>query len=595
VINLKPSIKELKLMANKLRIHSIKETTASNSGHPTSCMSCADILSPLFFSEFEKNDEFILSKGHAVPILWAVYAEAGLIKEKELLNLRKIDSVLEGHPTKRMPMIKIATGSLGQGLSSGVGMALAKKLKKDDGIVYVLQGDGESAEGSVWEAANTASYYKLNNLCLIIDVNRLGQSQETMHNHKVNSYKKKLKAFGWDVITINGHNIKQVITALKTAKNSKKPFAIIAKTKKGKGVKQVENKQGFHGKPFNKEDAEKAILEIGETDIKLKSELTFQKRTLPQINNVQLNKYKLGEKIATRAAFGRALLKIGKNNKSVVAIDGDVRNSTMTNYFFDKFQDRSFESFIAEQNMVGMAMGLSSQGLIPFASTFATFFTRAHDFIRMAQYSNVDINLVGSHIGVSIGPDGPSQMGLEDISMFISIPDSVVLCPSDGVSAEKLTLEMAKNPGINYMRTLREKTPTIYNNNESFKFGGLKVLKKSNKDKVLVIGYGVTVHESLKAHEELQKQNINIRVIDLYSIKPIDETTLIKNAKECNNKVILVEDHYEGGASTLVTKAIGKIHHLYIKSTPRSGAPEELRKMFKIDANAIINEVKSIK
>tara|TARA_Y100000310_G_C20698427_1_gene827404 strand:+ start:4490 stop:6268 length:1779 start_codon:yes stop_codon:yes gene_type:complete len=592
---MKPTTKELKLMANKLRIHSIRSTTASNSGHPTSCMSCADIMSALFFSEFEKNDEFILSKGHAVPILWAVYAETGLIKEKELLNLRKINSTLEGHPTKRMPMIKIATGSLGQGLSSGVGMALAKKLKKDNGTVYVLQGDGESAEGSVWEAANTAAYYKLNNLCLIIDVNRLGQSRETMHDHKINQYKKKIKSFGWEVLTINGHNIKQVITALKTAKNSKKPFAIIAKTKKGKGFKPVENKQDFHGKPFSKEDAEKAIQEIGENNIKLKSELTYQKRILPQLNKVQLNKYKIGEKIATRDAFGKALLKIGKNNKSIVAVDGDVGNSTMTKYFFEKFPERSFQSFIAEQNMVGMTMGLSSQGLIPFASTFATFFTRAHDFIRMAQYSNVDINLIGSHIGVSIGPDGPSQMGLEDISMFISIPDSVILCPSDAVSVEKLTLEMAKNPGINYMRTLREKTPTIYNNNESFKFGGLKVVKRSKKDKVLVIGYGITVHEALKAYNELQKQGINIRIIDLYSIKPIDEQSLIKNAKECNNKVILVEDHYEGGASTLITKAIGKINHLYIKSTPRSGEPEELRKMFKIDADAIVKEVKSIK
>ena len=594
MINLEPSIKDLKLMANKLRINSIKATTASKSGHPTSCMSCADIISALFFSEFKKNDEFILSKGHSVPILWSVFAEAGIIKESELKNLRKINSTLEGHPTKRMPMIKIATGSLGQGLSSGVGMALAKKLKKDDGMVYVLQGDGETAEGSVWEAANTASYYKLNNLCLIIDANRLGQSQQSMHGHKLKTYKNKLKAFGWNPIIIKGHNIKHIIAALKSAKNSKKPFAIIAKTKKGKGFKPFENKDGFHGKPFSEEDAEKAIKIIGETDINLKTELTYQKRIKPTINNTILNKYKLGEEIATRDAFGKALLKIGQKNKSIVAVDGDVRNSTMTKYFFDKFPERSFQSFIAEQNMVGMTMGLSAEGLIPFASTFATFFTRAHDFVRMAQYSNVDINLVGSHIGVSIGSDGPSQMGLEDISMFISIPDATVLCPSDAVSVEKLTLEMAKTPGINYLRTLREKTYVLYSNNESFKIGGLKVLKKSSKDKVLVIGYGITVHEALKAHKQLLEKGINIRVIDLYSIKPIDEKALIKNSKECNNKVILVEDHYEGGASTLITKAIGKINHLYIKSTPRSGEPKQLRKMFGIDSEAIIKAVKEI-
>jgi transketolase len=587
-----PTIKDLKLMANKLRINSIKATTTANSGHPTSCMSCADIISALFFSEFKKNDEFVLSKGHSVPILWSVFAEAGIIKESELKTLRKIDSLLEGHPTKRMPMIKIATGSLGQGLSSGVGMALGKKLNKDKGTVYVLQGDGETAEGSVWEAANTAAYYKLDNLCLIIDANKFGQSQQSMHGHHLKTYKNKLNAFGWDSVIINGHKIKQILKALKKAKKSNKPFAIIAKTKKGKGFKQVENKDGFHGKPFSQEDVEKAIKEIGETNIKLKTELILKKRINPTIKDTILNKYNLGEMVATRDAFGKALLKIGQNNKKIVAVDGDVGNSTMTKYFFDKFPERSFQSFIAEQNMVGMAMGLSAEGFVPFASTFATFFTRAHDFIRMAQYSNVDINLVGSHIGVSIGSDGPSQMGLEDISMFINIPNAIILCPSDAVSAEKLTLEMAKKPGINYMRTLREKTPVLYSNNDFFKFGGLKVLKKSSDDKVLVIGYGITVHEALKAYKNLLEQGINIRIIDLYSIKPIDEESLIKNAKECNNKIILVEDHYEGGASTLITKTLGKITHLYIKSTPRSGEPEELRKMFGIDSEAIISAVK---
>ncbi|MFH1063620.1 MAG: transketolase [Candidatus Woesearchaeota archaeon] len=583
-------IKQLELMANRLRIDSITSTASAGSGHPTSCMSCAEIISTLFFDELGGDDQFILSKGHAAPILWSAYAEAGLIPKGELKNLRKIDSNLEGHPTPLIPMVRIATGSLGQGLSAGVGMALAKRLKKDLSRVYVLIGDGESAEGSNWEAANSAAYYDLNNLCLILDTNRLGQSQPTMHGHDMDRYKKKFEAFGWDTMIIDGHSVSQLLEAFKRAKSSKRPFVILAQTFKGKGVSFLQDKEGWHGKPLNKEEVAKALAEIGPADITLKSKV---RKTLTKHKNSDFkpNDYRLGEMVATRKAFGTALLKLGKNDKNVVAVDGDVRNSTMTLDFFKAFPNRSFESFIAEQNMVGMAAGMSAEGLTPYVATFAAFLTRAHDFIRMAMYSEVNIKFVGSHVGVSIGEDGPSQMGLEDLPMFISMPDSMVLYPSDAVSTENLVREMNKHKGISYLRTTREKTPVIYKNTEKFPAGKFKVLRKSSKDKALVIGAGVTLHEALKAYDLLNAKGISIRVIDLYSIKPLDTKALAKHAKECKGNVVVVEDHYEGGIGSIVATAVGLIHHLYIKAIPRSGKPEQLRRKYGIDATAIVREV----
>lgn len=586
-------VKKLQDMANKLRIHSINSTTKAGSGHPTSCMSCAEIISSLFFSEINKNDEFILSKGHAAPILWAAYSEAGFVNKKELLNLRKIDSELEGHPTPLMPLIKVATGSLGQGLSAGVGMALAKNLK-ENGRIYVLIGDGECAEGSVWEAANTAAYYKLGNLCAIIDVNRLGQSQPTIHGHLARRYRKKFAAFGWNSVVVDGHSVSQLLAAFKMARKSEKPFAIICKTFKGKGVSFLEDYENWHGKVLNKDQVKKALKEIGNPRVKLSSNVGHKTYSSKFID-CSLNNYKIGKMIATRVAFGNALVAIGRRNYNLVAIDGDVKNSTMTQAFFEAYPTRGFESFIAEQNMVGMAIGFSSQGYIPFAATFATFWTRAHDFIRMAMYSRSNIKFVGSHVGVSIGEDGPSQMGLEDIPMFLSLPNSVVLYPCDAVSAENLTKEMAKHKGISYLRTTREKTPVLYANTEKFPIGGLKVLKESKDDKVLVIGAGVTVHEALKAYDIFKKKKVNIRIIDLYSVKPVDEKSLLKNAKECNDNVIVVEDHYFGGIGSIVSSVLRKVNHLYVKDIPQSGTPEELRKMFKIDADAIVREVKEIK
>lgn len=587
-------VRNLKHMADKLRIHSIKSTTAAGSGHPTSCLSCAEIMSALFFSELKEEDEFILSKGHAAPILWAAYAEAGIIPVEDLMKLRKVYSALEGHPTFRMSMVKFASGSLGQGLSAGVGMAIAKKMDKSKGRVYVLLGDGEIAEGAVWEAANSAAVYRLNNLCAIIDVNRLGQSQPTMHAHNLKKYKKKFEAFGWNTVVIDGNRIRHVLSALRIARRSRKPCAVIARTFKGKGVSFLQDKDGWHGKALNQEEMEKALKEIKEVhDLKLKSKVK-EKKLSYDILDFETNVYDSNEKISTRAAFGRALVNLGKKNHKVVVLDGDVKNSTMTQDFFKEFPDRSFEFFIAEQNMVGAGAGLSAMNFVPFTATFGAFFTRAYDFIRMAQYSNANIKFVGSHAGVSIGEDGPSQMGLEDLSMFLAMPYSVVLYPCDAISTEKLVREMAKHEGISYLRTTREKTPVIYDNEDEFVIGDLRVLKKSDNDQALVIGAGITVHEALKAYEELKKNNINIRVIDLYSVKPLDEESLINNAKECKNKVVVVEDHYNNGIGPQVAKVVGKIKHLYVNDIPRSGKPEELRAKYGIDARAIVEAVRNI-
>ncbi|MBW2964884.1 transketolase [Candidatus Woesearchaeota archaeon] len=582
---------QLKLMANRLRMHSINATTAAGSGHPTSCLSCADIMSVLFFDEMKEEDEFIMSKGHAAPILWAAYAEAGIIPVSKLNTLRKITSELEGHPTPRMPMVKVATGSLGQGLSAGLGMAMAKRLNEDKGRVFVLMGDGEISEGSVWEAANSAAYFRADHLVAIVDGSRLGQSQPTMHGHDLDAYRKKFRAFGWDAKVIDGHNIVQIQKALRQARRSKRPFAIIARTIKGKGVSFLEDVEGWHGKALSRDESEKALAEIGPVQVSLHSEVRHIKPNPKKFHDIRTDDYKTGDLVATRVAFGRALVRLGLANKHVVVVDGDVKNSTMTLDFFNTFRYRSFESFIAEQNMVGMCVGFASQGLIPFTSTFATFFTRAHDFIRMAAYSKANIKIVGSHAGVSIGEDGPSQMGLEDLPMYLSIPGAVVLYPCDAVSAERCTVEMAKHDGLAYLRTTREKTPVIYKSSEKFPIGKLKVLRSSGKDRALVVAAGVTVHEALKAYDSLKKRRINIRVIDLYSLKPVDRAALLKNAKECGNRVVTVEDHYFGGLGSVVAEVVGRVEQLYVKGVPRSGKPEQLRRMFRIDDKAVVDAV----
>lgn len=586
--------KELKLMANKLRVDSLKSTTAAGSGHPTSCLSCAEIMSCLFFSEMEEEDEFILSKGHAAPILWSAYAEAGCIPEEELNTLRRIDSVLEGHPTARMPLVRVATGSLGQGLSAGVGMALAKRLKNSRGRIYVLLGDGESAEGSVWEAANSASHYRLNNLCALVDVNRLGQSEPTMHGHDLKAYRRKFEAFGWEAVEIDGHKISDSLDALEAARKSKKPFAIIAKTFKGKGISFLEDKEGWHGKALSRDKLDAALKEIGEAEIRLSSKVSCHRKLDYRFVDFWTNRYDPFDLVATRTALGKALVNLGEKNKNVVVIDADVKNSTMTEGFFKAYPERSFQSFIAEQNMVGMAIGFSAMGFNPWVATFSTFLTRAHDFIRMALYSAANVKFVGSHAGISIGPDGPSQMGLEDISMFLSMPKAVVLYPGDAVSTEYLVAEMAKHRGISYLRTTREQTPVIYEADEEFPIGGLKVLRKSDRDKAMIVSAGITLHEALKAYEILKERGIYIRVIDLYSLQPFDAQSLINNAGECHHNVIAVEDHYCNALGSVVSSVLEKVRHLCVRGIPRSGKPEELMARYGLDAATIVKLVKRI-
>lgn len=588
------SVDELAQMADKLRIDSMMSTTAAGSGHPTSCMSAAEIMSTLFFHELEEEDEFILSKGHAAPILWSAYAEAGFVPLAELETLREITSRLEGHPTPRMPLIRVATGSLGQGLAAGAGMALAKRLAGDPGRVYVLMGDGEVAEGSVWETANTAAYYGLGGLCAIIDVNRLGQSGPTMHGHETGAYSRKFEAFGWEAAQVDGHRVEELLAAFRDARKSRGPFAIVARTFKGRGVSFLEDKEGWHGKALNREQLGRALAEIGEVGISLPSKVRYRRPPPFEFVDFIGDDYEMGDRVSTRKGFGNALVKIGKVDERVVVVDADVRNSTMTEAFCKEFPDRCFQAFIAEQNMVGMAIGFSAMGFVPVISTFATFLTRAHDFIRMAQYSRSNIKFVGSHVGVSIGQDGPSQMGLEDLPMFLSMPDSIVLYPSDAVSTEGLMREMMRFEGIAYLRTTRGETPVVYGGEEEFPLGGFKVLKRSENDDALVISAGITLNEALTAYEILREKGISIRVIDLYSIKPFDSAGLVKNAQECKERAMVVEDHYCYGIASYISEALEHIRKLCISGIPRSGSPQELMEEYGIVASSIVQLAESI-
>lgn len=600
----------LKKIAKKLRIHTIKMTTKAGSGHPTTCLSMADLMACLFFDEMSfnpqnsedwANDEFVLSKGHAAPVLWAAYAEAGIIPESKLMTLREITSVLEGHPTPRMKWVKAATGSLGQGLSAGVGMALAMKLGKSPGRVFVLMGDAECAEGAVWEACNTAAYLNLDNLCAVMDINRLGQSGETMHGHDIEAYQRKFRAFGWETISVDGHKIPQILKAFQKTRENKKPTVILAKTIKGKGVSFLEDKNGWHGKPLKKEDMERALGELGLMPSVDSKKYVHQPRKKKSLNLSKKNNFKrtlYRDNVATRRAYGNALLKLGKINDAVVALDGDVKNSTYAEDFFDAFPKRSVQSYIAEQNMVGMGLGLSAKGYIPFIATFSAFLTRAHDQIRMAAYSFANIKFVGSHSGVSIGEDGPSQMGLEDLAMFRPIPGCVVLYPCDGYSTEACVEALAKHKGLSYLRTTRPATPLLYSEKEKFPIGGSKVLRKSTQDKAVVIGAGIAVYEALKAYDELKAEGNSIRIIDAYSIQPIDKENIIKASEESGKKVVVVEDHFSGGGlGDAVAEALAgraQIIHLAIRELPRSGRPSELLKKYGIDVGHIKRAVKKL-
>lgn len=600
----------LEKIAKRLRIHSLKMTSKAGSGHPTTCLSIADIMACLYFDEMSfniadpydwANDELVMSKGHAAPILWAAYAEAGIIPLKSLMNLRKITSVLEGHPTPRMKWVKAATGSLGQGLSVGVGLAIAMKLGKSRRRVYVMMGDGECAEGAVWEAANLSSHLGLDNLCAIVDINRLGQSEATMFGHDVHAYEKRFKAFGWDVYKVDGHKISEILRAFERARQSKRPAVILAKTLKGKGVSFLEDKNGWHGKPLKEADLKRALEEIGpmpEIDAKtfVKKPKKVKGPRLSRRTNFKRNNYE--KPTATRRAYGNALLNLGKINTAAVCIDGDVQNSTYAEDFFESFPRRSFQAYIAEQNMLGVGIGLAAKGYIPFLATFAAFLSRAHDQIRMAAYSFSNLKMVGSHVGVSIGADGPSQMGLEDLAIFRPIPGCVVLYPSDAYSAEACVQEMTKHRGMSYLRTTRPATPLIYDRNEKFPIGGSKVLKKNSKDVVTVIGAGITLHEALKAYEELKKEGIYVCVIDAYSVSPIDGAGISRAVNKTNGNVVVVEDHFaRGGLGDAVSSALkghADVVHLAVKDLPRSGQPDELMDKYGISARHIRDAVKSL-
>ena len=604
---------KLEKIAKLTRYFILVSTTEAGSGHPTSSLSAADLMTCLMFSgifrfnteqpDHPNNDRIIFSKGHASPLLYALWAAGGKITEQELLALRKFGSHLEGHATTAFKYAEVSTGSLGQGLSVGLGMALnAKYVDKLPYKTYVLLGDSEMSEGSQWEAMQLAAHYKLNNLVGIIDVNRLGQRGETMYGHDINAYEKRISSFGWETIVIDGHNIDEILGAYeKISHVNDRPVMIIAKTIKGKGVSFIEDKNGWHGKALNREQLEQALKEMGEIDKTVCVDVAMPEDLKPETRTPQATQkilYLADTPVATRKAYGNAVARIFPKYPDIVVLDAEVSNSTYADIFREKYPERFFEMYIAEQNMVGAALGLSRRNKIPFISTFAAFFTRAFDQIRMSRYSNANIKFIGSHAGVSIGEDGASQMGLEDIAMFRTILDSVVLYPSDAVSAEKLVEEAARHKGMVYIRTTRNVTPIIYKTNEEFPIGGSKVLRQSDKDVITVVGAGITVHEALGAYGELKKEGIFIRIIDLYSIKPADMTNLRK-AANITQAIITVEDHFaEGGIGEAVRSLMADVdvpvHSLSVQKMPKSGKAGELLDYEEISRSAIIKKVREL-
>jgi transketolase len=615
-------IPALKNVATRLRIDSIRATSEAGSGHPTSCCSMADIMAALFFAEMRFDpgdphnpdaDRFVLSKGHAAPILYAAWAEAGAFDRSDLLKLRRIDSDLEGHPTPRLPFVDVATGSLGQGICAAIGIALNARRIKSQHRTYVLLGDGESAEGSVWEAANAAATLGLDNLCGVTDVNALGQSRPTMWMHDMEQFERRWSAFGWHAIVVDGHDLGAILGALDEARRTRgRPTMILARTIKGRGVSFVEGRDGWHGRAFKKgEEMDEAIAELETQFVPVPgagpaSSLAARiekpsstPRAVVTPAAVAPPSYKQGEQVATREAFGTALVKLGEADPRVVVLDADVKNSTFSDRFEKAFPDRFFESFIAEQVMVGAAMGLAARGAIPFAATFACFLTRAADFARMAAIGGNHIKLVGSHSGVSIGEDGPSQMALEDLAAFRAEPNYTVLYPSDAVSTERLLALMAYTAGPAYMRTSRPKTPVLYGNDEPFTIGGLKVLRQSRNDVATVVGAGVTVFEALRAYDELASKGTTIRVIDLYSVSPIDRESLIAAGRATGGHLITVEDHYAaGGIGDAVAEAVAEagltVHRLAVREIPRSGKSDELLDRYGISARHIVSAVRAL-
>ncbi len=602
--------------AARLRIDSIRATTAAGSGHPTSCASAAEIMSALFFAVMRydparprdpRNDRFVLSKGHAAPILYAAWAEAGAFPVERLTTLRRLDSDLEGHPTPRLPFVEVATGSLGQGLSNGLGMAVASRLDGYGRRVYVLMGDGESAEGSVWEAAEVASALKLGNVCATIDINRLGQSQPTLLQHDMETYRRRWEAFGWQALVVDGHSIPALLDAYAAAARRRdQPTVVLARTFKGRGMIGVEDKEGEHGKAMKPDVAGKMIAAL---------EKHLPAASVPWTPNLPPPAARpggvsattarpapppyarAGKDVATRKAFGDALAALGKDDSRIVVLDGDVKNSTYTEEFQKACPDRFLQCYIAEQNMVGMAAGLAADGKIPFASTFACFFTRACDFVRMAAIGGANIKLAGTHAGVSIGEDGPSQMGLEDLAMMCAQPDFTVLYPSDATAAWRATELAVEHEGPCYLRLARMATPILYGADEKFAIGKCRILRQSDRDRALVVAAGVTLVEALAACEELRAEGLDVCVIDLFSVQPIDREALVEASRAVGGIVITVEDHYaHGGLGDAVLGALAgeraTVHKLAVPQIPHSGKPEELLELYGISARHIAETVR---
>ena len=600
-------------LARQLRVDSIRCSTPAGSGHPTSSLSAADLIAVLLAGHLRydfghpdepANDHLIFSKGHASPLVYAMFKAAGAINDDELMTFRKLGSRLEGHPTPILPWVDVATGSLGQGLPIGVGIALAGKRVFDAPYhVWVLVGDSESAEGSIWEAFDRAGHEGLANLTAILDVNRLGQRGPTELEWDLSAYAARVRAFGVDPIAIDGHDLAEIDDAYTRARQAGRPTAVLARTVKGKGVSFLENKEGWHGKALDPEQAKQALAELGEersrTFAVAKPE-RWERSSMQRTGSVSLKKYT--EPVATRKAYGDALAALGAARKDVVVLDAEVSNSTHAEDFKKTAPERFFEMYIAEQQMVAAAVGMQVVGLVPFASTFAAFFTRAYDFVRMAAVSRAQIRLVGSHAGVSIGEDGPSQMGLEDLAMMRAVHGSTVLYPCDGNQTARLVAQMADRQGITYLRTTREKTPVIYGPSEDFEIGWCKVVRWSEKDRVTIVAAGITVHEAIKAYDVLATQQIPVRVIDLYTVKPIDADALATSAKATSGRIVVVEDHWaEGGIGDAVLGALAEkgvrdvqYRHLAVRKMPGSGKPAEMLDDAGISTVHIVRAVKAL-
>lgn len=601
----RPALEAARDLARQLRVDSIRSVAAAGSGHPTSSLSAADLMAVLFSRhlhydwqqpERADNDHLILSKGHASPLLYALYKAVGVIEDRELVETyRRAGSDLQGHPTPALPWVDVATGSLGQGLPDGVGVALAGKyLDELPYRVWVLCGDSEMTEGSMWEALDKASQYDLENLTAIVDVNRLGQAGPTELEWDMDAYRRRVEAFGCRAVVIDGHDLEQIDDAFSLAERSQIPTVVLARTLKGKGVPEVEDKTGWHGKPLKEDAGESAVRDLGGvSDLRVETPPRAARpapAAAPERRPVNLPRYEMGMKVATRAAFGDALAALGARPE-VVAIDGEVGNSTFTDKFAEAHPERFFQMYISEQQMIGTAVGMSVRGYVPFAATFAAFLTRAYDFIRMAAVSQADIRLCGSHAGVEIGQDGPSQMGLEDLAALRAVHGSTVLYPSDATSAVALTAAMADLSGVSYLRTTRGAYPVLYEHDEQFPVGGSKILRTTDDDHVLLAGAGVTVHTCLDAAERLAGKGIPAAVIDLYSVKPLDGEGLAATAREAGRRIVVVEDHYpEGGLGEAVLAALnsvdGEYHveHLAVGDLPGSAKPAELMEAAGISA-----------